>query len=264
MVLLLPGAIDIKGLGVPSMNIVDIEVRLSQYLNSIEYAILHYKTISEIVFVENTGYKYDYSGLQEQATRNGKKLEIISFRGDYSKIIQKGKGFGEGESIKYALDKSDILKRCNQFFKLTGRLIVKNMDEIVETTRSASSFIYHPKTIYRIYKDHIETYFYKVDKKVYVEYLIDAHQDIDESDFRYLEHVFYEKLSFLDFRSFKTVPLISGFSGTSGNPYDLDTKRMILEKINYFIGAHNLKKTAIEKVLTQLLSWLFKIRRLFK
>lgn len=264
MVLLLHGAIDIKGLGVPSMNIVDIEIRLSQYLNSIEYAILHYKTISEIVFIENTGYKYDYSGLQEQATQNGKKLEIISFRGDYSNIQQKGKGFGEGESIKYALNNSNILKKCDQFFKLTGRLIVKNMDEIVESTRSSSSFIYHPKTIYRIPKDHIETYFYKVDKNVYIEYLIDAHQDIDESDFRYLEHVFYEKLSLFALRSFKIVPLISGFSGTSGNPYDLGIKRMILEKINYFIGVHNLKKTVTERILTCLLSSLYKIRRLLK
>jgi len=263
-VLLLTGAIDIEGRNVPSTTIVDINERLLQYIYSIDYAISNYRTISEIVFCENTNFTYDYSILKEKALRNGKKLEIISFTGDYSNIQLKGKGFGEGEIIKYALKNSGILRNCDVFFKLTGRLIVKNMDEIVASTLSENGFIYHPKMIYQIPKDHIETFFYKVNKALYTKYLINAHQEVDESRFQYLEHIFFEQLSLLEIRSFKVVPLISGFSGTSGNPYELGTKEMILEKINYFIGVHNLKKTVTERILTRLLSSLYKIRRLLK
>jgi hypothetical protein len=262
MVLLLTGAIDIRNFNVPSTTIVNINKRLSQYLQSIEYAICNYRTISEIVFCENTGYNFDYSDLQEKAFINGKKLEIISFLGNYSIIEQKGKGFGEGEIIKYALNNSKILLNCDAFFKLTGRLIVRNMDEIVETTHSANSFIYHPKTIYQIPVNHIETFLYKVSKDLYIKNLINAFERVEESKFLYLEHVFYEQLSKFDLYSFKLLPQVSGISGSSGKPYELETKELILQKINYLIGVHNLKKTIIEKVMTRLLSILLKFKRL--
>jgi hypothetical protein len=264
MVLLLTGAIDIGGLNIPSTTIVDINERLLQYINCIDYAITHYKSISKIVFCENTNFTYDYSSQKELAYNNGKKIEIISFKGDYDSIIQKGKGFGEGEIIKYALNNSEIIRQCDGFYKLTGRLIVKNMDKIVSTTPLKSSFIYYPKTIYKIPVDHIETYFYKVDKNLYIKYLANAHQEVDEPKFRYLEHVFHKRLSTLWLRSFKTCPLISGLSGTSGNSYEYGTKNMLLENINYFIGVHNLKKTTSERAMTLILSYLLKIGRLFK
>ena len=264
MVLLLTGAIDIREFDVPSTTIVSIDERLSQYLYSIDYAIANYKTISEIVFCENTDYKHDYSNLKEKALINNKKLEIISFKGDYAKIQQKGKGFGEGEIIEHALNKSELLQRSDVFFKLTGRLIVKNMDKVVAATQSDNSFIYHPKTIYKIPKDHIETFFFKVNKNLYIKHLINACQFVEESRFQYLEHIFYERLSALDLHSFKITPLISGFSGTSGEPYESGTKATILEKINCFIGVHNLKKTIIQRITTQMLSCLIKMSRSLK
>lgn len=262
MVILLTGAIDIRGLNVPSTSIVDINKRLLQYVNSIDYAITHYKSISKLVFCENTDFIHDYTSLKEKALKNGKELEIISFRGDYHNIQLKGKGFGEGEIIEYALTKSEILRHCDSFYKLTGRLIVKNMDKIVTTNSSANCFIYHPKSIYLIPKDHIETFFYKVDKELYIKYLINAYKEVDESQLRYLEHVFYERLSKLGLRSFKTIPLISGLSGTSGNSYESEPKYRLLEYINYLIGVHNLKKTLSEKLMTGILSYMLKIARL--
>jgi len=264
MVLLLTGAIDIKGYTIPSTAITDTNERLSQYLTSIDFAITHYQLITDIVFCENTGFNFNYTPLKEKAIANGKNLEIISFNGDYSQIEQKGKGFGEGEIIKHALNTSKILAECNTFFKLTGRLIVKNMDRIVATTRSENSFIFHPKTIYRMPVDHVETFFYKVDKTKYTKYLIDAYEEVDESHHRYLEHIFYERLYNFDLQSFKLAPQISGISGTSGDSYISGTKATILEKINYFIGVHNLKKTISEKGMTLLLSYLLKITRMIK
>jgi len=264
MVLLLTGAIDIKEFNIPSTTITEVNERLSQYLTSIDFAITHYHLITDIVFCENTGFSFDYKPLKEKAIANGKNLEIISFIGDYSRIAQKGKGFGEGEIIKYALNTSKILVECSTFFKLTGRLIVKNMDQIVATTRSENSFIYHPKTIYRMPVDHIETFFYKVDKSIYTENLMDAYEEVDEPRYRYLEHIFYERLFNFNFQSFKLAPQISGISGTSGESYISGTKATILEKINYFIGVHNLKKTISEKGMTLLLSYLLKITRMLK
>ncbi len=264
MVLLLTGAIDIKELFIPSTTIIDTNDRLSQYLKSIDYAITHYESIPEIVFCENTNFTYDYTSLKEKAINKGKKLEVISFSGDYISIKQKGKGFGEGEIIQYALNNSKLLEKCDAFIKLTGRLIVTNMDRIVATTTTDCSFIYHPKMIYQMPVDHIETFLYKADKKFYIQHLIDAHQEVDESRFRYLEHIFYERLSNFNLRSFNLHPNISGLSGTSGNPYESGIKATIFEKMSCFIGIHNLKKTNSERILTQIFSYLLKIRSKFK
>lgn len=262
MVLLITGAIDIRGFVIPSTTITGVNERLSQYLNCISYAITHYQSISEIVFCENTNFNYNYTSLKEEALKKGKKLEVLSFKGNYAKIEQKGKGFGEGEIIKYALNTSEILAKCDSFFKLTGRLIVGNMDKIVATTSSDNSFIYHPKTIYRMPVDHIETFFYKVNKNLYTRYLVDAYEEVDESRYRYLEHIFCEHLSNFNLQSFQLAPQISGISGTSGDPYISGTKATVLEKINYFIGVHNLKKTIPEKIMTLLLSYLLKFKRI--
>jgi len=264
MVLLITGAIDIRELNVPLTKIVDVNERLLQYTVSIEYAISHYKSISEIVFCENTDFIYDYALLIKKAADNGKNLEILSFKGDYLNIQQKGKGFGEGEIIRYALNKSELLRQCDCFYKLTGRLIVKNMDKILAATSQKSCFIYYPKTIYKISKDHIETYFYKAEKSLYINNLTDAYQEVDEPHFQYLEHVFYERLSKTGLRSFNTLPLISGFSGTSGDSYEPVTKYRLMENINYFMGVHNLQQTITEKVMTRIFSSLLKIGRLLK
>ena len=264
MVLLITGAIDIRELNVPLTKIVDVNERLLQYTDSLEYAITHYKSISEIVFCENTDFIYDYAPLKNKAANFGKQLEILSFKGDYRNIQQKGKGFGEGEIIRYALDKSELLRQCDCFYKLTGRLIVKNMDKILAATSQKSCFIYYPKTIYKISKDHIETYFYKAEKSLYINNLTDAYQEVDERHFQYLEHVFYHRLSKTGLRSFNTVPLISGFSGTSGDAYEPVTKYRLMENINYFIGVHNLRQTTIERVMTRIFSSLLNIGRLLK
>jgi len=264
MVMLITGAIDIRELNVPLTKIIDVNERLLQYTDSIEYAITHYESIAEIVFCENTDFIYDYAPLKKKAADFGKKLEILSFKGDYIHIQKKGKGFGEGEIIKYALNKSDLLRQCDCFYKLTGRLIVKNMDKILAATSRKSSFIYYPKTFYKISKDHIETYFYKVEKTLYINNLIDAYQEVDEPHFQYLEHVFYERLSNTGLRSFNIHPVISGFSGTSGDAYEPITKYRLMENINYFIGVHNLKKTTSERAMTRIFSSLLKIGRLLK
>lgn len=264
MVLLITGAIDIRELNVPLTKIIDVNERLLQYTDSIEYAITNYESISEIVFCENTDFVYDYTLLKKKAGNHGKKLEILSFKGDYLNIQKKGKGFGEGEIIRYALNKSELLRQCDCFYKLTGRLIVKNMDKILAATSQKSSFIYYPKTIYKISKHHIETYFYKVEKSLYINNLIDAYQEVDEPHFQYLEHVFHERLSKAGLRSFNTLPLISGFSGTSGYAYEPVTKYRLMENINYFIGVHNLRQTITERVMTRIFSSLLKIGRLLK
>jgi hypothetical protein len=264
VVLLITGAIDLSSYNVPATIVTDVGKRLSEYVRSIEYAIDHYKTVTHIIFCENTSYNYDYSDLIERARLKGKLFESLLFSGDYFNIQLRGKGYGEGEIIRYALDNSQYLNTCQSFYKLTGRLIVKNMDSIIRTTSSGSAFDFHPGVIYNREKDHIETLFYKADRNLYQRYLYDAYREVDETRFQYLEHIFCQRLSGMKVKSFRVMPDISGDSGTTGKEYDKPYRMRLLEKVYYMTGIHNLQKNVIEKFLYYLIIGMLSLYRCLK
>jgi len=264
VVLLLTGAIDISTFDVPSTSLTNIQLRLSQYLSSISYAIDHYSKITHIVFCENTGFHYDYSGLKKRARLQGKQLEILSFKGDYSSIKLKGKGYGEGEIISYALKNSEIVRSCSVFYKLTGRVIIRNMDRVITKTSFENAFDYHQGKIYNREKDHIETIFFKANKDFYLKYLNDSYLEVDEGRFIYLEHLFYWRLKKLKLNSFPIYPRISGQSGTTGKLYDKGVWERNLERVYYFNGIHKIDKNIIEKTLAALFIFALTVWRKLK
>ena len=213
-ILLLTGAIDLRKYSVPFTSLVGFDVRLSQYHHSIEYAVDNYSTIDKIVFCENTCYDYDFSIFSKKAKSKGKEFEYLTFQGNYDQIQKLGKGYGEGEIIKYALEHSRLLKTESSFYKLTGRLIVKNMDLIIKTTHAGNAFIFKQKEISDRPSNYFETYFYKVEIALYKQYLIKAYLFCNDNEHKHLEHVFHDELSGLPLRSFKLPPLVSGILGS--------------------------------------------------
>jgi hypothetical protein len=260
-ILLLTGAIDLRKFNVPFTKIIDLEERLEQYKFSLEYSIENYSTITKIVFCENTGYDFDYSYLSKRANTKGKKFEYLTFPGNYDQIQKLGKGFGEGEIIKYALENSRLLNTESSFYKLTGRLIVKNFDLLVTTTTRTNAFIYRQKDITDRTCDYIETYFYKVEIDLYNRYLLNSYQSCDDQNTNFLEHVFCKDLYELPLRSFKYQPLISGLLGTSGEIYDLKLKRKLIESLYFATGVYNLKKTFKERLFMNIWIRILKIKR---
>jgi len=199
--LLITGAIDISNYAVPFVKITNLQERLQQYLDSLDYAINHYSKVDYIVFCENTNYSYDYSDLQKKAEKKGKKLEVLTFKGDYENIQKKGKGYGEGEIIKYALNHSAILAQSNCFYKLTGRVCVANFDKIIRTTPFENAFVFSP-WFEREFKRYTRTSFYKASIPFYKQNLMDAYLEVDDNQGKYLEHVFFDKLSKTPLKSF--------------------------------------------------------------
>jgi len=247
-ILLLTGAIDLRKYNVPFTSLVDFDIRIRQYLHSIEYAIDNYSTIDKIVFCENTCYNYDFSILSKKAQSKGKEFEFLTFQGNYDKIQKLGKGYGEGEIIKHALEHSRLLGTESSFYKLTGRLIVKNMDLLIKTTHSGNALIFKQKEISDRPANYFETYFYKVEIALYKRYLIEAYHFCNDNEHKHLEHVFYDELSALPLRSFKLPPLISGMLGSTGELYDTNFKKSLIEKFYFAAGIYNFKKTIAEMI----------------
>lgn len=261
-ILLISGAIDLRKYNVPFTWIVNLEERLEQYIHSIQYAIDNYSSITKIIFCENTDYDYDYTLLTERALSKGKDFEYLTFQGDYDKIQKLGKGYGEGEIIKYALDFSRLLRTESTFYKLTGRIVVKNMDQVVKTTIYKNAFIFKQKDITNKPFDYIETYFYKAETDLYIQYLLNSYKFCNDYYTQYLEHVFYKNLCGLPLRCFNIQPIFSGKLGTSGELYDKSSTNMLIEKLYFGTGIYNLKKTIMEDLFMKIWTRFLIIKRI--
>jgi hypothetical protein len=262
-VLLITGAIDINKSQAPFTRLIDLDERVRQYLHSIEYAIKNYSQINHIVFCENTNYNFDSSYLYELAADNKKILEIISFSGNAGKVKKLGKGYGESEIIKYAINNSVSLQNCNYFYKLTGRIIVKNMDSIIRHSKALNAFLYYPSDVYYYYKNHISTVFYKVDKELYIRKLIDLGNEVDDFKGIYLEHLFLSALEHSDIKSFSVFPIIAGQSGSTCDEYELRSINKSFEIFRNCMGIHDLSKSFSAKIFSVFFAKIVKLRLCF-
>jgi len=60
----------------------------------------------------------------------GVKVEQLAYRQDDARIKQRGKGYGEGELIRFALRTSLLLQQSDHFFKCTGKVYCRNFPAI--------------------------------------------------------------------------------------------------------------------------------------
>ena len=204
--------------------------RLEQYIQSIKFYILK-SNFKEIVFCENSNYIYeDVDKLIDLAMNAGKSFEWLSFKGDSKKTAEQGKGYGEGEIVEYALKNSKLLHRCEYFTKITGRLIVSNINQILSLTKFK---IFMNRDIYR--RRGIDTRLYIVQKKTYIKYFLLLYKNVDdnnEENPRALEDVFYIKALKLkdEWINLSRYPKFIGISGGNGRNYTAESKI----KINMF------------------------------
>ena len=248
-VLILTAAINIENKNIPNTVLTDTQGRLQQYISSIEFAVDNYKTISTIIFCDNTNYNFDYTPIISYAKKKGKVLEVLLFEGNKNEIERKGKGYGEGEIINYILNNSLYIHNYTSFYKLTGRLFVKNFDEVERTSKKDICFITYHQELTRT-KDLVSTVFYKVNIIFYKKYLLNSYQNVNDIEGKYLEMVFFENLKNqqeVEITSFKTMPIISGISGSTSLPYDLSKLNIIKEYIFNNLGIYDLRKSRLTK-----------------
>ena len=120
----------------------DESIRLRQYVESIKFYI-DSSDLKKIVFCENSGFVYnECDSLKKYALQKGKELEWLSFKGNESSVRKYGKGAGEDEIYLYAFENSKLLKSSLSFVKVTGRLIVTNINEIVCSVKKNVNYFF--------------------------------------------------------------------------------------------------------------------------
>ena len=145
------------------------------------------------------------------------EIEQIEYLQDNRLVIQKGKGYGEGALIKYALQKSQLLKNENSFFKCTGKVYCRNFAEIFDLIQTNNI-----KNIFwrdALKSSTIDTRFFYVSKDFCNNVLLPVFESIDDKNNTTMEHAVMNAARQRMIQGTSIRPMLSGFSGGMDKPY---------------------------------------------
>ena len=239
MIILLTGCINPKGMAFTTLS--NQEERKAQYIKAIQYYLT--KTSFKIVFSENSGT--DISNLFQDDIESG-RMEYLSFGGNQNK--KRGKGYGECEIIAYALDNSKLINssKDQRIAKITGRLIIKNINGILKW----HNLLFSKQTVFCSINSDLSfpdsrlivapVSFYRV--------FLNSKEQINDSSGYYFEHALCDTLkkeNDYSYSPFLFMPCIEGVSGSTGEIYPGEMRDSIfnLRYIKYTLSLqHKFKK----------------------
>lgn len=213
--LLLTGTINSNVYNNVGNLIQDISVRLEQYETSIEKYIRE-TPFDKIVFIENSGFSFDEEKYKDLAKEYGKEFEFISGEICREEVLTRGKSFGDAYLVSEALKKSNLLQNVEFFYKISGRIFLKNAEKICKTkNRYRNEFIMYQG------KEWCFTNIFKANKEDYLAVLNDVYLDCDEKSRNDIEISFFKRLnsSALSIGSFHVYPFFDGVMGATGENY---------------------------------------------
>lgn len=227
MIILLTGCINPNGMAFTALS--NKKERQKQYIKAIEFYLR--ETNYPIIFVENSGT--DISSLFLEHIESG-RFECITFIGNHDK--KRGKGYGECEILNYALSHSKMIENMHNCYiaKITGRLIIRNIDKILCFHR----LLFPKRTVFFT----INTDFTFSDSRLIIAPIDFYHvflrqkDEIDDNSGYFFEHALLDTIKNEEqykYSPFFLIPIIEGSSGSTGYIYEIPTHTLRF-KIKYF------------------------------
>lgn len=208
----------------------DTTERLKQYIESLRFTI-ESKAFKKIVFCENSNYgTADLETLNNLAVSNDVELELLSFKGNIEQILLHGKGYGEGEIVEYALQNSSLAKGEYYFVKITGRLRIENIRQIVGKMQYTRTYFNIPNFTRN---DIYDTRLYAMAISQFQKLFIKEYRKVQDDDDIFLEHVYTSVLvnNKIKVHNFPRYPRIVGVSGTGGITYAYTEWKCVIKDI---------------------------------
>ncbi len=215
-----------------SVTLKDPGQRVNYTLDSID-KWLNVSADMRLVICDGSGY--DFSEIVKNRFP-GRSIECLFFENDKQLVALHGKGYGEGEIIKYALRHSLFLKGADWFAKCTGKLWVDNFPECLKEWNGfflCKAYFANVFSFKKTEFEYIDTRFYLADKEVYLQYFSQAHLKVGGSYGTSLEDNFKEIVLQNDLKHvlFRSPPVISGMGGGSGKYYRTHLVRRLKESL---------------------------------
>lgn len=172
-------------------------------------------------------------------------IECIAFTNNIADVQHQGRGFGEGEIVRYALAHSRFINDAQCFAKCTSKLWVENYTACMRhwngrmllqaVFKNVFSFT-QPLTL-----DYIDTRFYVMSIQAYNQYFLEAHKGIRKNDGHSLENCFQDIVREQRITGLlsKVAPVIEGVGGGIGKAYRNPPHRRIKERFRLWLVKRN-------------------------
>jgi hypothetical protein len=148
-------------------------------------------------------------------------LEVLGFINSVSNVSRFGKGYGEGEIVKYAITHSKLISEADCFVKCTGKLFVVNYWSVVRSFNGEFGAFYGGPLFW---PQRVDTRFYIASKKFFLSNMIEAYSSVNDRNGIYLENVYFSVL--INAGNFRWIlnrpPKYVGVSGSFGRSYEVD------------------------------------------
>ena len=215
-----------------SVSLKDEESRIHHTLESIKKWL---SNSSAMKIVTCDGSSFDLSDIVKAAFP-GANIECLNFRNSANLVALYGKGYGEGEIVKYALANSKHLAECDYFAKCTGKLWVENYAECLAgwNGRLLCHGVFNDVFSFR--KTHfrqIDTRFFIVHKEFYNDTFSSAYLRLTHGQRLSIEDHFLEivREKNLEGILFSVPPVICGVGGGNGFYYKNNIKRRLKDQL---------------------------------
>lgn len=166
-------------------------------------------------------------------------VECLHFHNNVDLVQQHGRGYGEGEIVRYALEHSKLIQSAGCFAKCTSKLWVENFNECISQwngdllLKGVFSSVFSPRKATEL--AYIDTRFYVASVDIYTRFFLRAHDAIRSWDGHGLEESFREIFlaNKLKGRLLCPPPIICGVGGGTGVYYKNTPLRIRKEKMRY-------------------------------
>lgn len=165
------------------------------------------------------------------------QIECLNFSNDEEKVKEFGRGYGEGEIIKFAIENSNTIREYQSFAKCSAKLWVENFNDCRlhwnHQFLCQGVFENHFKINKPLELSYIDTRFYLSSVQFYKENFLYAHHKIDKRTGIGLEEVFKNRIleSHHERVLFTLYPIVLGVGGGTGKSYKTSYTRKIREKL---------------------------------
>lgn len=218
-----------------SVRLKDTDERVRLAMESIA-AWLKINPDQPLVLCDGSGF--DFTDLVQ---RNffGSKIECLHFNNDREKVQLFGRGYGEGEIVRYAVNRSEIIAHTGCFAKCTSKLWVENFSECMKPWNGEiliKGVFNNAFSLTRLTEfSYIDTRFYAMSTAQYKALFINAHQSIDPLRGHGLEECFRDTFITNHLRHclMPLPPVICGVGGGIGKYYKNTATRRFKERLRY-------------------------------
>ena len=172
-------------------------------------------------------------------------LEYLHFQNNVEQVKQLGRGYGEGEIVRYALDHSSLIQSAGCFAKCTSKLWVENFRDCMQPwngrllMKGVFDHVFSPHRTTTL--AYIDTRFYAMDVQTYRHHFLHAHETIRVKEGYGLEESFRD--IFLNERLqgclMSPPPVICGVGGGTGTYYKNTPLRQFNDRCRYRMVKRN-------------------------